>query len=346
MTATCFDLLIIVIWLRYAVSCVNDHLRVAEIGWFSETSWLSWDNEVVYICHDNEVDMTWHIESCESTWIWFHQWKIVSFEDTWTRTNDPTRFYELCLIFLDSGLRGSGSNASWPELLSETSSVLMASLTSFSEYSWRSPWHHPWSLRSWSNWSSWSTSSWSLLTDFSLISKMPCLRVLIMLISNSEGARFLVILLLNCWGWGSPGGGWIWTSEEKVFNKPQKSPIVHFGERVFAHIQAQPPAQKLHIRSAPQKSFGPWLGKEVITGMHIVSLIDGKILKTRTITRLVSENQFNVEEFKKFKVATHESNVRYQEGSYDQMWFKDLVQNSYLNRRTMSSLSQQNQTLR
>ena len=37
------------------------------------------------------------------------------------------------------------------------------------------------------------------------------------------------------------------TSFEKVFKKPQRSPIVHFGERVLAHIQSQPPAQKLQI---------------------------------------------------------------------------------------------------
>ena len=28
------------------------------------------------------------------------------------------------------------------------------------------------------------------------------------------------------------------TSFEKVFKKPQRSPIVHFGERVLAHIQS------------------------------------------------------------------------------------------------------------
>ena len=72
------------------------------------------------------------------------------------------------------------------------------------------------------------------------------------------------------------------TSFEKVFKKPQRSPIVHFGERVLAHIQSQPPAQKLQIRASPQKSFGLWLGKDVITGMHIVTLMDGQILKTRT----------------------------------------------------------------
>ena len=99
------------------------------------------------------------------------------------------------------------------------------------------------------------------------------------------------------------------TSLEKVFKKPQRSPLVHFGERVLAHIQSQPPAQKLQIRASPQKSFGLWLGKDVITGMHIVTLMDGQILKTRTITRLTREDQFKLEEFRKFKIAVHESGV-------------------------------------
>ena len=63
-----------------------------------------------------------------------------------------------------------------------------------------------------------------------------------------------------------------------------------------------------------------WLGKDLVTGVHIVSLIDGQILKTRTITCLIRENQFSVEEFKKFKVATHESSVHYKEDSYDHMF--------------------------
>ena len=86
------------------------------------------------------------------------------------------------------------------------------------------------------------------------------------------------------------------TSFEKVFNKPQQSPTVHFGERVLAHVQSQPPAQKLQIRASSQKSFGLWLGKDVIRGMRIVNLMDGQILKTHTITRPTREDQFKVEE--------------------------------------------------
>ena len=44
--------------------------------------------------------------------------------------------------------------------------------------------------------------------------------------------------------------------------------------------------------------------------MHIVRLMDGQILKSRAAARLVREDQFNVEELKNFKVATHESNAR------------------------------------
>ena len=123
------------------------------------------------------------------------------------------------------------------------------------------------------------------------------------------------------------------TSFEKVFKKPQRSPIVHFGERVLAHIQSPPPAQKLQILASPQKSFGLWLGKDVITGMRIVTLMDGQILRTRAITRLTREDQFKLEEFKKFKIAVHESSVVHKEDSYDQMLFKDLVRKFLLQQR-------------
>ena len=39
------------------------------------------------------------------------------------------------------------------------------------------------------------------------------------------------------------------TSYERVFNKAHSGPLVHFGERVLAHHQATPPAQKLHLRA-------------------------------------------------------------------------------------------------
>ena len=66
--------------------------------------------------------------------------------------------------------------------------------------------------------------------------------------------------------------------------------------------------------------------------MHVVSLMDGQILKTRAITRLVRENQLNVEEFKKFRVAAHESNAP-GEFIYDQMLFKDVVQKFLLQQK-------------
>ena len=113
------------------------------------------------------------------------------------------------------------------------------------------------------------------------------------------------------------------TSYEKVFNKSQKSPIVHFGKRVLAHTQSQPPAQGLQIRGTPQTSSALWIGKDVIMGMHIVSLSDGQALKTRAITRLVREEQFNVTEFKKFKVAARALSVDNQENSYDKILFRN-----------------------
>ena len=134
------------------------------------------------------------------------------------------------------------------------------------------------------------------------------------------------------------------TSFEKIFKKPQRSPIVHFGERVLAHIQSQPPAQKLQIRASPQKSFGLWLGKDVFTGMHIVTLMDGQILRTRTVTRLTREDQFKLDEFKKFKIAVHESSFVHEEDSYDQMLSRILFASSCFNKGIRSLLSLQKAT--
>ena len=104
----------------------------------------------------------------------------------------------------DRSLRGTRSHTSWPELPSEVSSFLMASLISFDEQPGRSPWYHSWTLRSWSNWSSWSTSAWSLLIEFSLISKIPCSSELITVISSSDEAcspvTHLLIVELR-WSW-------------------------------------------------------------------------------------------------------------------------------------------------
>ena len=112
----------------------------------------------------------------------------------------------IILAWSSLGRSLSGSYVSWPELLREMSFFLMVSLISFLS----GPNDHldtilvVWDLEA-------SEVLALLLLDFSLISKMPCLRELIMLISNSDGAGFPVTLLLSCWGWGSPGGGWIWT---------------------------------------------------------------------------------------------------------------------------------------
>ena len=61
--------------------------------------------------------------------------------------------------------------------------------------------------------------------------------------------------------------------------------------------------------------------------------MDGQILRTRAITRLTREDQFKLEEFKKFKVAIHESGVQHKEDSYDQVLFKDLVRKFLLQQR-------------
>ena len=67
--------------------------------------------------------------------------------------------------------------------------------------------------------------------------------------------------------------------------------------------------------------------------MHFVTLMDGQILKTRTITRLTRKDQFKLEEFRKFKIAVHESGVLHKEDSYDQMLFKDLVRRFLLQQK-------------
>ena len=69
------------------------------------------------------------------------------------------------------------------------------------------------------------------------------------------------------------------TSHEQVFNKAHLGPLDHFGERILAHVQSQPPSQKLHLRAQPHKHYSLWLGNCVIIGMHIVSH-SGQILKT------------------------------------------------------------------
>ena len=55
--------------------------------------------------------------------------------------------------------------------------------------------------------------------------------------------------------------------------------------------------------------------------------------QARTITRLTREDQFNLEEFRKFKVAVCESGVLRKEDSYDQMLFKDLVRRFLLQQK-------------
>ena len=49
------------------------------------------------------------------------------------------------------------------------------------------------------------------------------------------------------------------------------------------------------------------------------------------------EDQFKLEEFKKFLIATHESGVQHKEDSYDQMLFKDLVRKFLLQQRNQAA---------
>ena len=66
------------------------------------------------------------------------------------------------------------------------------------------------------------------------------------------------------------------------FNIAHLGPLVQFGECVLAHVQSQPPSQKLvDLPAQPQKNYSLWVGKRVITGMHSASH-SGQILKTRT----------------------------------------------------------------
>ena len=67
--------------------------------------------------------------------------------------------------------------------------------------------------------------------------------------------------------------------------------------------------------------------------MRIVKPNDGQVLRTRTFTRLIREDKFNLDEFRKFKAATHESSANCKERSYDQMLFKDLFQKVLLQQR-------------
>ena len=124
------------------------------------------------------------------------------------------------------------------------------------------------------------------------------------------------------------------TSYERVFSKAHSGPLVHFGERVLAHHQATPPPQKLHLRSQPQKHYSLWLGKFVITGMHIVAH-EGQALKTRTVTRLVKDQQFNPVEFNKIILPPHESEPHYQEPHEDRVALQELLRSFIMQQQSL-----------
>ena len=136
------------------------------------------------------------------------------------------------------------------------------------------------------------------------------------------------------------------TSLKKVFNKPQRSPIVHFGERVLAHIQSQPRPQNLQIWASPKKSFGLWLGKDVISGMHIVSLVDGQVLRTRTIARLIREDQFKRKNSGSSRLLLMSQVFSIKKIHMIRCSSRILFRSSCLNKRIRSPLSHQRQTPR
>ena len=93
------------------------------------------------------------------------------------------------------------------------------------------------------------------------------------------------------------------TSYERVFNNAHSL--------ILAHVQAQPPSQKLHLRAQPhEKHYSLWLGKRVTTGMNTAAH-EGQILKTRTVTRLIKEQHFNSVEFSKIILPPHECESDY-----------------------------------
>ena len=108
--------------------------------------------------------------------------------------------------------------------------------------------------------------------------------------------------------------------------------------------QATPPSQKLHLRSQPQKHYSLWLGKCVITGMHIVAH-EGQILKTRTVTRLIKEQQFNSVEFNKIILPPHESEPHYQEPQEDRIDLQELLR-SFIMQTAVKNAEQRLQAIR
>ena len=91
------------------------------------------------------------------------------------------------------------------------------------------------------------------------------------------------------------------TSYEKMFKETSQATHCPFWRACSCSHSVTTTSQKLYIRASPRKSDALWLGKDVITGMHIVS--------------------------------AQESCVDYQEMSCERMLFLDLVQKFLLQQK-------------
>ena len=134
------------------------------------------------------------------------------------------------------------------------------------------------------------------------------------------------------------------TSYEKVFNKPKKSPIVHFGA-CSRSCSVSTPAQKLQIRASLQKSQALWLDKDVITGMHIVGLTDGQMLKERTVTL----GQRGATQHPRVQVVQSCSSwiIYWRSGpSYDNFFFWNWLNRFCFSKKTWSSMNYQTWSLK
>ena len=185
---------------------LNQSLAVPEHEWIPLIHlWEYWETLKPHLTHKDSIceSDSWEVwayfDSLSMIWVYpFPTNLALSWPDLGRITHLDSMIF--AWSSLDSRLRDTGSYTSWPTLLNAFS---IASLTSFSEYPWR--------------WSSWSSSLWSLLTECSLTSKIPCLSDVIMLISDSGGGCLPVICLRRGWGspagWGIPGGWGIPWSE-------------------------------------------------------------------------------------------------------------------------------------
>ena len=124
----------------------------------------------------------------------------------------------------------------------------------------------------------------------------------------------------------------------KGLQKAQKSPIVHFSERVLAYIQSQPPAQELQIRASPQKSYVLWLGR--MSSLKCTSSISEVIRFSKPAQSLcwweksspVSQSSSS----SRLRLTSHLWTIR--KPHMRELSFRILLRSSFFNKRTRSSL--------